>query len=481
MKKQSFLGSVSVLLIGNILLQGISIITAPIFTRLLTPSDYGNVVLFLTWVGFVQIFIGLQSQNTIYIVMTNEEEIDSKEYMSSIMIMSSIILVVTILVFSYFKGIISYVIKIESDLVILLALNAFFSYVISFYYSSLIYSGKLMKKLTYALMYAFATVLISIFVITLVTTDNFIGRIYGITFSNILFGLYAYVSILNSGKWRVNTEYVVQCLKWSLPLIAHSVSYVILVQSDRVMIGWWYDNSIIGLYAFAYQIGSLIMIGWTAFNSVWAKWYTEKLKQQELMFINTRLKKYLMLFAIFSGIVMINAPEAVKILSSRTYWDAITLVPIIVVGVYFQCIYSIASNFEYYTKNTKWIAIGSVMTALINIGLNYLFIPRFGGLGAAAATAISFIILFLFHNFIVYFIVKGFGIKPTSYLPSIVVVLLCFIIAILTFELIYIRMIITGFILIASICFYREDLIYLKDSIVKLNITKSKSSTTYKK
>jgi O-antigen/teichoic acid export membrane protein len=75
---------------GKFVLQGISFFTAPVFTRLLTPSDYGQVAVYGAWVSLFSLFIGLQTRGSIANakIKYNDDKIDA--YLSSIMVISVI-------------------------------------------------------------------------------------------------------------------------------------------------------------------------------------------------------------------------------------------------------------------------------------------------------------------------------------------------------------------------------------------------------
>ena len=59
--------------------------------------------------------------------------------------------------------------------------------------------------------------------------------------------------------------------------------------------------------------------------------------------------------------------------------------------------YSIPISVEYYNKNTVYVMTATLITVILNIILDVLFIRLFGYHGAAYATALSKIILFLMH------------------------------------------------------------------------------------
>ena len=81
-------------------------------------------------------------------------------------------------------------------------------------------------------------------------------------------------------------------------------------------------------------------------------------------------------------------------------------------------LYSFPANYEFYNAKTKLISIGTICAAIINIVCNFIFIPVYAGIGAAIATLISFVFLFVFHEIIARFIIKNYDYKFTVYLKG---------------------------------------------------------------
>ena len=100
------------------------------------------------------------------------------------------------------------------------------------------------------------------------------------------------------------------------------------------------------------------------------------------------------------------APEVIKIFTPPPFWQSIYLLPLFVLSNYFTFMYSFPVNFQFYHKTTISIAIGTVGAALVNIGLNFVFIPMFGIVGSALATLIAHIMLFVFQQIISSYIIK---------------------------------------------------------------------------
>ena len=116
-------------------------------------------------------------------------------------------------------------------------------------------------------------------------------------------------------------------------------------------------------------------------------------------------------------------PEIYKLIYPSSYSESINIMGIMVLSVFFTSIYSYAANYEFYHKKTIWLAVGTIVTGIINIILNISLIKSFGMSGAIIATCISYFLLFVVHEIIARFIIKEFPIKWHTYIYSILVML----------------------------------------------------------
>ena len=85
------------------------------------------------------------------------------------------------------------------------------------------------------------------------------------------------------------------------------------------------------------------------------------------------------------------------ILAPGEYSEAMTLVPVIAASVFFMFMYSYCSNIEFYFEKTGLAAVASVLAAMLNLGLNAVFIPMFGYRAAGYTTLICYVALGAAH------------------------------------------------------------------------------------
>jgi O-antigen/teichoic acid export membrane protein len=230
--------------------------------------------------------------------------------------------------------------------------------------------------------------------------DKYYGRIYGSASIAIIYGVVLYTIFILKGKKLINLKYWKYALGISVPLVFHILSQIILTSADTIMISKMIGKSAAGIYNFSYKIGMILNIVWAASNKAWVPWFFGKMKDENYEEITNKVRYYIIVFSLIAFMLIFISPEVSKLMGTKEYLEGIQMVPIIMIGYYFVFLYSIPVNLEFYTKNTKYIALGTVMAAGANIGLNYILIPKFGYTAAAWTTVISYFLLFLYHYII---------------------------------------------------------------------------------
>lgn len=454
-KSASFLSSSIIYVLGSFLTSGLAFITTPIFTRLLTPEDYGITSVFATWVSVFTIFIGVQSGSTIATAHIHFKKEEFDPYLSSILFMSTMSFIVVSAICFIFRQQIAGLLNLSIGLLTVLVLQSFLGYVQQFYNAYLIQIQKPLQSLILSFSYSFLTVGLSLFLVFHMETDRYYGKILGNAVVACLFGLCLYFVIMAKGKMFISLKYWKYCLPLSLPLVLHFLSALVLCQSDKIMLQRISGNYEAGIYSFAYTIANVLGLLGSSTNNAWVPWYYKNTKTKNIENINKMAKKYIFLFSIGTCIIMLMTPEVMKILGPEEYWSAGRVIAMVVFGIYFNFLYTFAVNYEFYSQNTRWIAVGSICAAAVNVGLNLLLIPQFGGMGAAIATLISYFALFVFHNIIATRL-GGFNISKRLYLYGIGIVSIGFIVINLTYDFPILRWIIILLLGFGSVYFNRK-------------------------
>jgi O-antigen/teichoic acid export membrane protein len=199
-------------------------------------------------------------------------------------------------------------------------------------------------------------------------------------------------------NFRIDKRYIKAGLAFGFPLLLHTIGKFIINQSDRIFIAKMISLDEAGIYNVGYQVGSIMLILVTAFGSSYTPYLYERLSspspksQQEIA--RTSLG-FMFLLLIALACMTLLAPWFFRVFMDESYVSGTKYVFWTGLAYWFWGVYIIFSAYLFYFKKTKFLAFLAVFNVVVNIVLNYLLIQRFGALGAAYATAISFFLVML--------------------------------------------------------------------------------------
>ena len=114
---------------------------------------------------------------------------------------------------------------------------------------------------------------------------------------------------------------------------------------------------------------------------------------------------FLCLFmAVLISVFMLFGPEAIALFAAPEYKAAVYVFPPVAASVFFTFIYTLYINIEFYFEKTGYVMFVSVIGAVLNIGLNYIFIPKYGFVAAGYTTVLCYALFaaghFLLHKYV---------------------------------------------------------------------------------
>lgn len=396
LRKSNYLKAGSLYLIGTIFNKGLVFITIPIFTRILTTGEYGILNTYTSWVTVFISVVGLSLDMAVLIGFSDyEHDIDS--FMTTITTLT----LINSLIFSIFVvsvvAIFNINLEISFFLLLIALVQSLAHAILKNYDMYLKFKYQYIKKSALEILPNVFTLISAIFLILyFVTQDKHIGKIiphavYMSSFSIVI------LLIIYKKSSCFNKTYAKIALKVSVPFIFHSFSMTLLNQSDRLMLTSMVNAVETGIYSLIYNFSMAVTVIFISLDNVWLPWFTTKLKQGDIEAINDKARVYFFIITIpIVGLTFIS-PELLRIIAPREYWLADTSIPLIILGSYTMFIYSLYVKVEYFHKQSKTVAMNTLLAAFVNIGLNYFAINWFGFRGAAMTTLISYLTLLFLH------------------------------------------------------------------------------------
>lgn len=391
--------------ISNILIRALGIFTAPIFTRLLTPSDYGIFNDFTSWQSLIVI---VSSLSLSYSVGRAKIDFGNRfpQYLSSIQALSTLSSTIVLIIGLLLIEPLSIFFRVDYYLLISLLVFLVFYPSIELYQSKLRFEYKFWGNIVLSLVNSLSVIVVSILLILFTKLPAYSGRALGSIVPTGIIAFALWLSLFARGKKFFCREMWIYALKICIPIIPHAFAMIFLAQIDRIMILRMVGESEAGIYSFGYSYAVIPTILINAISSAFQPWLYDNLLLNQTRDIKKAANKLnALIFVVLLGFITI-APEAIMVLGEKSFWGAKYMIAPVVIGSFFQYLYSNFSNIELYEKKTIWISIGSVLAALLNFGLNYWLIPILGYNVAAVTTLIGYAALMFFHWFICGNIIK---------------------------------------------------------------------------
>ena len=381
-------------LIGNISTKAIAFVTIPIFTRLLTTSEYGIVNTFNSWVHIVGILATLSLYNSFRSAYV-EVKGDFESYCASSIRLSGLLslacAVVAEICFWAIPSIRSY-----WWMAAFCIIQAYGTYCVTAMSTKYMLEFRYKRRAVYMVVPNLLCAVFAVCLLLLHTENRTFWRIFAYV---AVYAAFIAVALYATRNGRTDRQHWKYAVKYSLPLVVHGLSLVVLAMSDRIMITWLRSASESGIYSLVYNLGMISTAVVTALEGIWLPWFIAKLKNDRIDEINENVRYFIENITVVVICMMLVLPEVLQFMSVSDYWVGKPLIYPIVLASYITFIYDLAVNVEYQYKATRTIAINTTVAAAMNIVLTLIFIPAYGAIAAAYTTVASYLCSMLLHYY----------------------------------------------------------------------------------
>lgn len=188
-------------------------------------------------------------------------------------------------------------------------------------------------------------------------------------------------------------------LSYSVPMIPSSIALWIVNLSDRLLVTFFLGTSLNGIYAVANKIPNLFASVYSVFNLAWtetAARVMDKDKDADAYYE----KMFDVLFGFLSGAMLLLisiTPVLFRILINSKFDESYQQIPILFMGVFFNCIVSFFGGIYVAKQKTKQVGYSSLAGAVINFVVNIAFIRNIGLYAASVSTVVAFLIISIYR------------------------------------------------------------------------------------
>jgi len=399
---KSFFKDGGIYSLSGIITKGIGIILIPFYTNVFSTLDYGTLDLITVFGAIINITFPLQITHGVarHISDGKDGAMNKVEFSSTGLLFTTIsyssFLILSILFSEEVLN--SFLFKdtfinenIYNWACISIAVNGIFY----FFLHQLKWIRKVKTNSILSISHSILTISLTIYFVLLSNT-GLVGVFMASVISTPIFVLLAYLASRECYSFKTSTKSLVAMLKYSFPIVFQALSLLILTFADRVIIKEIIGVSDTGIYGIAFKIASVMHILFTGFSyALGPLIYGNYHKKESSAEIAKLFEYFIILSFSISLIISLFSLELLTIFTQEDYLSAYMIVPILI-------LVTLANGFQMFfhglsiAKKTFILAIINIISATINICLNYTMIPTWGVFGAATATLISTIVnLFL--------------------------------------------------------------------------------------
>ena len=222
--------------------------------------------------------------------------------------------------------------------------------------------------------------------------------VFGNQFANLVALLVVFLFYFKDyfGKFRfkLNFDYVKYSLRNGLPLIFIELTDQVVNLSDRLVLAKFVSLAVVGGYTLAFTGGRVLSVVTGSFVNSWTPEFYEAMKEDKTNPTITRsVENFIAIISFACVIVQLFAPEGIKLIFPKSYYQAINYMPLILAGIVIQALFCLDYFFHFH-EDSIYIFYFTMFAMIFNLAGNIIFIPKFPEIGpiiAAWTTLLAFL------------------------------------------------------------------------------------------
>ncbi len=387
--------------LGKILQRLIGFLLIPIYTRYLTPTDYGVVaVLLLTMIVVESIWTDAVNNVMSRFYFNYKSQKDRNEVVSTNQVMQIVFILTISTLGFWFSRDICLLLFGTAKYVLLLRLMVgtfFFSSVTAIPMTLL----RLKERSLHSSIVNLAKLLLAVFlnILFIVILDmGLFGLFLSGTINAFIFFLILTPKMIFETGLRFSLEKTKPMVKYMLPLIPAGGLSLLLLKSDIFLLQKLSTTANAGLYNLAEMFGQATHVLILApFGFIWFPFVFSNFKRPKIRETLSRIQTYVLFLLILAGLaVSMLIRPVLAVMVGPGFFELYKAVPVIILAFFFFGLYQAFFNIGFLIrKKTKYQLLVQGISAIIIIALNLLLIPTFGFMGAAISKLIAFSLLAL--------------------------------------------------------------------------------------
>lgn len=375
---------------ASIFVNASNILLLPIYTKYLSPHDYGIISSVSIFSLIVTSFIGLglnSSINRFYFDIQDNLKFKTFLFSNGLVQISFSLLIVLIIYLNQGLFLNNIFKNVPYDPFLKYGLFSGFMSVFPTIPLSLLHAKG--KAFQYRLITISTFLLTTIFMFYFVVYngEGAIGAIRSQLLANSIVALGCFVFFIQQSTIKVNFLYIKEALFYGIPLMFYGVFGLVNDISSKYFIERFSTLDNLGVFNLSQQISSIPLVLLSAINMAWLPVFYLEAKKSITSDLFAIFGKYLFIgMSSVSLFIALYSSEIISLISTKGFHGSAIYIPILIFALVFLNSYWILfSNSLSFTKDTIYFPIITFMSLCLSIPSNIYLIPRFGLLGASVS------------------------------------------------------------------------------------------------
>ncbi len=194
----------------------------------------------------------------------------------------------------------------------------------------------------------------------------------------------------------VSADFEKELLAYGRPMIAYSTGSWINNAADRYLVSLMKGVAVNGLYGVAYKIPAMLTVFQRIFAQAWQMSATKSYEDDNSSeFFSTMYNAYNTFMVVGCSFLILTVRLFAWLMFKKEFYEAWRFVPPLLISVVFGALTGFLGSICLAYKDSKAMGWATGIGACVNIVLNLILIPGYGAMGAAAATAVSYYLMYL--------------------------------------------------------------------------------------
>ncbi|WP_319756984.1 oligosaccharide flippase family protein [uncultured Sphaerochaeta sp.] len=386
-------------ILSSVTRYGIQILLLPFITYYLTVSEYGSIDAVIIFISFISPLFTLMINESLLRFTVDAQNVVARKLLNNSF---TVITIGTVILFFLKEPI------LHIDPIV----GSYWVFFIILYFLSNIHSclAQYLKAIGKTKIYSIQSVIdsillfigccITIIILRMGVNGYFLSLIIGHTLMIII--IFRYINIfkkpLSVKDFVIDVPLLRLMLIYSIPIIFSAISWWVISFSDRYMIFLFLGIEQRGLYSFANKIPNIVMSFSGLIVEAWLLSFLSVLDIRKVGIFEKAYRSFDIIITFLTILLIIPIEILIKSVFPESYAEAWFCIPILLVSIRYKSLAGFQSSVFRKEKLVMKFSLPTILSAIINIILNILILKKFGIVGAAISTMLSFYILWIIRS-----------------------------------------------------------------------------------